>query len=541
MLYFVLFENKKTKKLLSFCFLVTGIILLGLFAVHAAEEQAEGKNIQSTEQQEKEKVAPAAQPKKEATIPQNTILSIDAERTENNLKITIQCAAPPNHNDHKVPGQSGIRIDIANATLQKQVNLLLPEVFNIDLDARILADMEVVRFDFSLPRPYASYTARVEKNNVILLIEDFFKREEKEEDTAEVIPLEDPIDSKLPDVTLTQDLDGIEGSENASSVPGLSQNFGSTGYDDEKLITVDFFKVDLHNVFRMLREVSGVNIIVAEGISGTLTLALNEVPWDFALDIIINLKDLAKEERLNTIVIYPKDNEFKWPEKPVELEIKTEKKPKNSPIQIGGQKMSGEQGAKIIKAKKLVSRGSTAEKKGNLEYALQLYEKALDYWPDSAEKSKLAGKISTIYLVNLQQNSKAVYFAKKALVADKTNSKAALNAAIGHAGMKENLQAQQFFDQSISTTPPSRESLLNYAVFSEQQKQYAAALRLLYKFDNLYGENLNSMVSRARILDKQGQNKDADKVYTAILHAGFPVPPDLKAFIINRIGSNSSM
>ncbi|MCI5144795.1 MAG: energy transducer TonB, partial [Candidatus Electrothrix sp. AR3] len=310
--------------------------------------------------------------------------------------------------------------------------------------------------------------------------------------------------------------------------------------DDEKLITVDFFKVDLHNVFRMLREISGKNIIVAEGISGTLTLALNEVPWDFALDIIVNLKDLAKEERLNTIVIFPKDNEFIWPEPKTEIKFDPVDKEPDSPIRIDGSSGEGNAG-EVIKAKKLVAQGSQAEKKGDLEHAVQLYGKAVDYWPNKTEKSKLANKIAMIYLVKLHQNAKAVYFAKKALAADKTNRDAALNAAIGHANMKENSSAQQYFDQSISNKKPSREALLNYAVFSEQQKQYDAALRLLSKFDELYGENLNSMVSRARILDKQGRKKDADKVYTGILHAGFSVPPDLREFITNRIGKSPSM
>ncbi len=104
----------------------------------------------------------------------------------------------------------------------------------------------------------------------------------------------------------------------------------SGGKEDSKIgdtetISVDFYKIDLHNVFRMLREITGKNIVIAGGVSGNLTLALTDVPWQFALDIILNLKDLAKMERDNTIVIYPKDKEFFWPKQEDEgIDIKVD-------------------------------------------------------------------------------------------------------------------------------------------------------------------------------------------------------------------------
>ena len=50
-----------------------------------------------------------------------------------------------------------------------------------------------------------------------------------------------------------------------------NETFGFSGYERER-ISVDFYKMDLHNVFRFLREVSGTNIIVDESVQGTLTL-----------------------------------------------------------------------------------------------------------------------------------------------------------------------------------------------------------------------------------------------------------------------------
>ncbi len=562
---FVLSESRSHRKMLRHIG-ITALVISMLLPISphtsTADQEKKDKQVQEesvptpeeqTETQpEKKPVAvdevPQGEPEKpeektetqkpEVAEKKNTIFDIKAHRAENpkNLEIIFRCSEEPAFTDRKMTDAIGILLDIAEGELKSPEELNLPETFNVTLETKEKKDVTptVLRFELTLPRPYSSYTAKQQGKEVVITIEDFFKAEEEE--TQEPATVEaGPEEETVKEVDSNFSLGNMAGG-GGSPGTGLSPSFGSSGYDSGNLISVDFFKVDLHNVFRILREVSGKNIIVAEGVSGTLTLALNEVPWDFALDIIVNLKDLAKEERLNTIVIYPKDKDFTWPERKVGLQIidTTEPKPDKpgrAVITPGGDS----QDTKILKAKKFVSLGLKDEKKGDLENAVQFYEKALGYWPKTAEKSKLAQKVAMMYLVKLNQNAKAVYFAKKALAADKTNTDAALIAAIGHANMKENRAAQQYFDQSISSGNPSRDALLNYAVFSEQQKRYAAARRLLRKFDDLYGENLESMVSRARILDKQGMTNKADKVYTAILHAGFQVPPDLRKFILTRV------
>ncbi|MCI5219611.1 MAG: hypothetical protein D3914_10600, partial [Candidatus Electrothrix sp. LOE2] len=175
-------------------------------------------------------------------------------------------------------------------------------------------------------------------------------------------------------------------------------------------ISVDFYKIDLHNVFRMLREITGKNIVIAGGVSGNLTLALTDVPWRFALDIILNLKDLAKIERDNTIVIYPKDKEFVWPEREedtLSIEVNDDIISKEGIIIKQEKDTPPEQ----LEAKKLIANGRAAEKKGDLETAVRFYEKALNKWPET----KLATKVSTTYLAQLNQNAKAVFLLKKRL------------------------------------------------------------------------------------------------------------------------------
>ena len=316
----------------------------------------------------------------------------------------------------------------------------------------------------------------------------------------------------------------------------MKDNFNFAGYNKER-ITVDFYKIDLHNVFRLLREVSGINLVVDESVSGSLTLALNDVPWDFALDIILNLKDLTKEERFNTIIIHPKSKAFTWPKRAEDnLSFEADEDMVVQESLVIQQQESIP--LAIVDAKKLIAKGRKADKRGNAEEAVRLYEAALKKWP---ENSRLANKIAAIYLVQLRQNAKAAYFANKALAIDGTNSSAALNAAIAHANMQENELALQYFDQSVSAGKPSSGALLSYAAFSEKLSRYDVAIKLLLKHDELYGQNLNSMVARARILDKKGEHDSATEVYRAILLAGFRVPPDLRKFITARMNLSQSM
>ena len=107
--------------------------------------------------------------------------------------------------------------------------------------------------------------------------------------------------------------------------------------------------------------------------------------------------------------------------------------------------------------------------------------------------------------------------------------------------MQENGEALQYFNQSVSVAKPSGEALLSFAVFLEGEQEYDKALKLLDKYGELYGENLNSMVTYARILDKQGNHETATQKYKSVLLSGFQVPPDLKKYINSRISLNQSM
>lgn len=72
-----------------------------------------------------------------------------------------------------------------------------------------------------------------------------------------------------------------------------------------KKITIDLQDADIVNVIRLIGDVSGKNVVVAEEVKGKVTLKLKNVPWDQALDIILKTKDLGQETKGGIIRVVP--------------------------------------------------------------------------------------------------------------------------------------------------------------------------------------------------------------------------------------------
>jgi type IV pilus assembly protein PilQ len=70
-------------------------------------------------------------------------------------------------------------------------------------------------------------------------------------------------------------------------------------------ISLDFKDADLQNVFRIIAEVSNLNIITSDDVRGKVTLRLVNVPWDQALDLVLQAKSLGARQEGNVIRIAP--------------------------------------------------------------------------------------------------------------------------------------------------------------------------------------------------------------------------------------------
>ena len=72
-------------------------------------------------------------------------------------------------------------------------------------------------------------------------------------------------------------------------------------------ISVNLKDVDLRDFFRLIHEISGLNVVVDPSVKGSLTIVLDDVPWDQALDIVLKNNDLDKQLDGNVLRIATKD------------------------------------------------------------------------------------------------------------------------------------------------------------------------------------------------------------------------------------------
>jgi type IV pilus assembly protein PilQ len=72
-------------------------------------------------------------------------------------------------------------------------------------------------------------------------------------------------------------------------------------------ISVNLKDVDLKDFFRLIHEISGLNVVLDPNVKGTLTIVLDEVPWDQALDIVLQNNGLDKQLSGNVLRVATHD------------------------------------------------------------------------------------------------------------------------------------------------------------------------------------------------------------------------------------------
>ena len=72
-------------------------------------------------------------------------------------------------------------------------------------------------------------------------------------------------------------------------------------------ISVNLKEVDLRDFFRLIHEISGLNVVLDPAVKGSLTIVLDEVPWDQALDIVLQNNGLDKQLNGNVLRIAARD------------------------------------------------------------------------------------------------------------------------------------------------------------------------------------------------------------------------------------------
>ena len=95
-------------------------------------------------------------------------------------------------------------------------------------------------------------------------------------------------------------------------------------------LSLNFQDIEVRAVLQIIADFSQFNLIVSDTVKGNITLRLEDVPWDQALDIILKMKNLDKRQVGNVLLVGPAE-EMATREK-LELENKKQVKIDSRPI-----------------------------------------------------------------------------------------------------------------------------------------------------------------------------------------------------------------
>ena len=169
----------------------------------------------------------------------------------------------------------------APVDIQRQGQRVIVRLSNIALPARLSRRLDVTDF----ATPVATIDAR-----------------DRGADTEIVItPRADAIYERLAYQTgqdLVIELRGLNATEQAEQAQRQPR------YDGEK-ISLSFQDVDVRTVLQIMAETAGVNMVIADSVSGSMALQLDDVPWDQALDIVLDAKNLGMQRTNNVITVAP--------------------------------------------------------------------------------------------------------------------------------------------------------------------------------------------------------------------------------------------
>ena len=72
-------------------------------------------------------------------------------------------------------------------------------------------------------------------------------------------------------------------------------------------VTLDFQNVEVRTILQILAKESGMNIVASDTVQGNMTISLKDVPWDQALQLVLDARDLDKRQNGNIINVAPRE------------------------------------------------------------------------------------------------------------------------------------------------------------------------------------------------------------------------------------------
>jgi type IV pilus assembly protein PilQ len=263
----------------------------------------------------------------------STLTGIDFKRMDDKSRIILSLSAEDLQFESSAPSKNMIAIDVRNASAPKHLlKGIDTSVFKSVVDYIDLKNVKVgkgndVRVSVKLGEE-ALYETTKEGKEIFIDIKEKTKRTEAKTEIPPELKREEAGEVKkeaLRDEIKKEEKPAIELKKEemkAAEKPRPPAPVGNKVKVEEakkvfegapqkvytgKKLSLDFKDADIKNILRLIAEVSNLNIIVADEVTGKITMRLVDVPWDQALDIILQSKRLDKRQVGNVVRIAPVD------------------------------------------------------------------------------------------------------------------------------------------------------------------------------------------------------------------------------------------
>ena len=183
-------------------------------------------------------------------------------------------------------GESRVLVNLdepgVNISVDERASSLRVDLFDTSLPENLMQQLDVTDF----ATPVQTITPEERGSNVRLNIDISGAYEHVAYQTGSQLVIEVTEPAREP--RMTRELEFFEDRE----------------YTGDR-ITLNFQDIPVRSVLQLIADISNLNIVVSDSVTGNLTLRLNNVPWDQALDIVLETRNLAMRESGNVRWVAP--------------------------------------------------------------------------------------------------------------------------------------------------------------------------------------------------------------------------------------------
>ncbi|TDJ04019.1 MAG: type IV pilus secretin PilQ [Deltaproteobacteria bacterium] len=186
--------------------------------------------------------------------------------------------------------------------IDKESNKYSLKLINVVLDDRLQVARDLSDFDTPL-NFLSSFRDPLDETNVIIVAE--LKEEVDIQVNQDGNSLKIKI-GKTPEEKIAEELEEEDVEVDLWAFDIRSASIGGVGKEYRgQLVSFDFKDADVRDVLRILADISGFNLIIHSGVRGNITLRLANVPWDQAMDLVLEEKGLGAILEGNILKIAP--------------------------------------------------------------------------------------------------------------------------------------------------------------------------------------------------------------------------------------------